>query len=244
MKKMILTLFFISLALSAAHALSGREIMEKSDKLEKPKSSSSTVLMVITQGGDTVEKEFEMISKKRGNRDKVLVSFTRPSQIKLLTHSEKGKEDNQWIRMSGGKMKMISSSEKDQSFVNSHLYYEDLTSRNIDDYDYKYVGDAKAVDADCYVVESVRKSGNRVYSKTVLYVRKADYFVVRVDIYMKGKFHKYLENRDIRKVSNILTPYTVTMTMADGSGKTVMTVKSLKYNMTLADSKFSKEAIR
>lgn len=245
MKKcMIGAVIIVLCAAQSAFALTGRQIMEKSDALTKPNTSTSTVVMVIEKGGSTVDKEFELISKKAGPRDMALITFTRPSAIKFLTHSKKGAEDDQWLRLSSGKVKRISSSEKDKSFVNSHLYYEDLSSRNIDDYEYKYLGDKQAAGADCYVVESIKKKGERVYSKSVLYVRKSDFFVVRIDIYMKGGLHKYLENYEIKTVQGIITPMKAVMTMSDGSGKTTLNVKSVKYNMNLGDARFSKDAMR
>ena len=226
------------------HALTGREIIDKSDALMDPTTAESTVIMLIKKGGNVVEKEFNLLSKDYGENKRALISFTRPTQIKLLTHTYKKRDDDQWLRLSSGKIKRIAQSDKDKSFVNSHFWYEDLSSREIDDYNYNYVGDASAVGFDCYKVESVRKSGTKVYDKTILYARKSDCFIVRVDFFRDGKILKYLENHDIKAVSGILTPFKAIMSMANKSGNTELNVKSIRYNMAVADSKMVKESLR
>ncbi len=227
-----------------AWSLTGREIMEKNDALPEEKTADSQVLMLIHQGQKVVEKEFTIKSKKEDSgEDKTLIAFTRPTKIKLLTHSHKNRDDDQWLRLSSGKIKRIASSDKGKSFVNSHFYYEDLSSRDIDEFDYTYIGDETLNGTDCYKVEAVKKQ-NRVYSKSILYVRKSDFFVVRVDFYKKGTFHKYLEYFDIKPVSDVLTAHRMVMSLANGKGSTELKVKTVEYNMDINNSAFNKEALR
>jgi len=227
-------------------AYTGREIIEKSDALPEAKTAKSIVMMLIHQGDRVIEKEFTILSKKFENdEDKTLLSFQKPTRIKLLTHSKKGGDDDQWLRLSSGKVKRIASSDKGKSFVNSHFYYEDLNSRDIDDYEYKYIGDETAVGVDCYKVESIKKAGmKKVYDRAILYVRKSDFFIVRIDFYQKGEFHKYLENSEIQKIDNILTPFRVVMSLANGKGRTELKVTSVLYNTEIKSSEFNKEALR
>lgn len=233
-----------ALAASPLFALDGRQIMEKSDALAQPRSVRAAVLMLVDKGGRVDEKEFELVGKKYGDDEKVLLSFSRPTSIRLLTHAYKGREDDQWLGLSSGKVKRIALADSDKPFVNSHLYYEDMKSRNIDDYRYTLLGDAKAGGVDCYKVEASASSKKLVYDKAVFYVDKASFFVMRIDIYMKGELHKYLENHDIRNVNGILTPFRAVMHTADGRGKTELKIKSVNYNLPIADSQFSKEALR
>jgi hypothetical protein len=241
-------ILFILLCFSSQSlwAYTGREIMEKSDALPEAKTAKSIVMMFIHKGDRVIEKEFTILSKKFENdEDKALLSFQKPTRIKLLTHSKKVGDDDQWLRLSSGKVKRIASSDKGKSFVNSHFYYEDLNSRDIDDYEYKYIGDETAVGVDCYKVESIKKAGmKKVYDRAILYVRKSDFFIVRIDFYQKGKFHKYLENSEIQKIDNILTPFRVVMSLENGKGRTELKVKSVLYNTEIKSSEFNKEALR
>ncbi len=243
--RFFLTILFVLILSNPVFALTGREIMEKNDALPEAKTAVSDVLMQIHKGESVMEKAFESrIKKFKNDEDKILIAFTKPTQIKLLTHAHKGKDDDQWLRLSSGKVKRISSSDKGKPFVNSHFYYEDIGSRNIDNYAYKLLGDTKAMGSDCYAVEAVKKTGEKVYSKLVLYVRKSDYFIVRIDFYEGSEFHKYLENHDIRTVDGILTPFSAIMTLANEKGKTELRILKLEYNRNMRDSTFNKEALR
>ncbi len=246
--KFKLTAALIALLLlpAVAGAVTGRDIMEQSDQLPTPGSARSIVTMKIYKGGAPDEKQFTLSVKEYpDDEDKALISFQKPTRIQLLTHAHKGKEDDQWIVLSSGKVKRIAAADKGNAFVHSHFYYEDLGSRDIDDYEYTYLTEEKAVGVDCFKVESVKKADKqKVYDKTILYVRKSDYFIVRVDFYQNGKLHKFLENHDVRKVSDILTPFRVVMSLADGKERTELTVERVEYNVPIDDATFNKEALR
>lgn len=244
MKRWIYLFVFGLFFCQSAFALTGREIMEKSDALPEPRTAKSKILMLIHKGGQVQEKEFLLQMKQFENdEDKALIEFIRPTQIKLLTHSHKGRDDDQWLTLSSGKVKRIVSSGRDKPFVNSHFYYEDLTSIDIDDYKYQLLGEAPAVGEDCYKVEGVKQVGDKIYDKVVFYVRKSDYFVVRVDFFKDGEFHKFLENYDVKEIDGILTPYKMKMELADGAGKTELILKGLKYNDEIDSATFRKEAL-
>lgn len=246
MKKSTIALCFLMFLFhQAAFGMTGREIMEKTDALKKPDTAASKVLMEIQKGGKVEEKEFVLqIKQYENDEDKALITFIRPTQIKLLTHSHKNVDDDQWLTLSSGKVKRIVSSGRDKPFVNSHFYFEDLTSVDIDEFDFQLIGEEKAVGEDCYKVEGVKKTSEKVYSKVVFYVRKPDYFVVRIDFYKDGVFHKFMENKEIKTIDGILTPHRITMELADGKGKTELTLKGLKYNIAIDDATFNKDALR
>jgi hypothetical protein len=238
----MLMLLFLAPSLGA---YTGREIMDMTRDLVEPETASSRIVMVIHKGKRVLEKEFEIMTKKFGDDEsKTLVSFIRPTKIKLLTHTRKEKEDDQWLRLSSGKIKRIAGSDKGKTFVNSHITYEDMGSRDLDDYEYTYLGDVDIHGFDCYQVEAVSKKKKKVYDRSVAHVRKTDSFVIRIDFYKKGKLHKSLENFDVKKVEGILTPFRVIVTLASGKGRTELTLTSVTYNEKMKNSTFNKEALR
>jgi len=242
-KILITTLIFIITA-GNIYAMTGRQIMDKSEALKQPDTVKAAVTMIINKGGSLTEKEFELIGKKAGKDEKVLIEFRKPTQIKFLTHTHKKGEDDQWLMMSSGKVKRIAAGERTQPFVNSHFFYEDMKSRDIDSYNYTLTGETDAAGTKCYKVEAIPSGKDNVYSKAVFYVRKSDFFIVRADIYKDGAFLKYIENHDIKNVKGILTPFRAVMSMADGKGNTELRIKSVEYNKSVSDSSLSKESMR
>ena len=77
-----------------------------------------------------------------------------------------------------------------------------------------------------------------------MYLRKSDYFIVKIDFYRRGKYFKYLVNYNIKKIRGILTPYRIVMYQANGKGNTELKIKNIRYNMGISRSLFSKEALR
>ncbi|HPS59016.1 MAG TPA: outer membrane lipoprotein-sorting protein [Spirochaetota bacterium] len=240
----LLTLAIPFVVTTLLFAMTGREIIDKSEKLAKPKSAKTKVTMNIYKGSSVNEKEFILMQKTTKSGDRVLITFTKPTQIKVLTHTKKDGEDDQWLRLSSGKVKRIVGGDKSENFVQSHMTYEDLESRDVENYTYKTLADAKINGDDCYTVEAIKKSGNKTYNKYTLYVRKSDFFVVKIDFYQKDKLFKSLENQNIKNTNGILTPMKIVVTMADGSGRTELVVQKVLYNIDIEDSTFSKDALR
>lgn len=242
---LFLILGIVFLLSGMAHALTAREIVEKSDSLPQPDTVINKTLMTIYTKGSVIEKEFTLESASQSkNISQALVEFIRPSKIKLLTHAFENKDDDQWLMMSSGKVKRITGGGKSKSFVNSHFCFEDLSSRKIDNYTYKKLDDATVLGTPCYKVEAVKKSGTKVYSKIIMYIRQSDYFTVQIDFFRKGRYLKRLENHDIRNLDGILTPYDMRMIEEDGKEWTNLKIESLVYNQEIDTKRFNKEALR
>lgn len=235
-------------------SITGLDIMKKNDALPEAKSQKASAVLVIFKGGRQIRKEYNMISKKYGKVTRTRISFTKPTRLEFLTYSIPGSDNQQWLKLSSGAVRKIASSEKDKPFVNSHFYYEDIGDRDINDYRYKYLGEVKVTQdlgkgktaqVDCYKVEGVKKKGTKVYSKTIAYVRKSDYFIIQVDFYEKGRHTKTLRAEHIKKVQGILTPFKLVMERTDGKGKSILYIrpKSLQYNISIPDVKLKREAL-
>lgn len=246
-RTVILALAILFISANSLFALTGKEIIANSEKLAKPNSAISQVTMNIYKGSSKMEKEFTLYQKTNNGEDRVLITFTKPTKIKVLTHTHKSGEDDQWVTLSNGKVKRIvggKDGNKGDSFVQSHMTYEDLESRDIENYDYKNIGEEAVNGEACYKVEAIKKSGYTSYDKSILYVRKSDFFIIKIDLYQKGKLLKYLVNSNIKKINNIITPLQITVSMAEEKGKTELIVQKVIYNTNIEDSKFSKEAMR
>lgn len=244
--RIIVVIFLMTLLPQTLWALTGKEIMEESKKLTTPTSAKVEMQMDIYKGKRSNQKLFTIFSKSSQNEeDKILISFHKPTHIKLLTHAFKNREDDQWLVMSSGRVKRITSSDKGKPFVHSHFYYEDLASRDLDDYTYTHTGDESVLGVECYKVAASKPGAKKnVYDKLMLYVRKSDYYIIRIDFYQNNKLIKFMENHDIKPVDNILTPFRVVMNLADGRERTELTVKDIHYNGAIENAMFNKEALR
>lgn len=224
-------------------AQKGRALMEKSDALPEPKTRKTESAMVIIKSKNKEVKTFSMIGKKYGQKSRARTTFTKPTRLEFLNWSAPGEDSQQWIKLSSGSVRKIASSDKGGAFVGSHFYYEDMSDRDIDDYNYRYLGDKKIKGVDCYMVESIKKSASKVYVKSIIYLRKSDYFMIRADLYEKSGHTKTLVVEKIEKINGILTPRKVTMKRTDGKGKTIIYLRSVKYNVPVSDALLKKESL-
>ena len=234
----------VFLQVFSAFAMTGKEVVEKSNALAKPGSVTSEVSMEIEKAGRVTEKLFALTSMEGDDgEERALIAFKKPSRIKLLTHTHAEGGDDQWLQMSSGRVKRISQSSKRKAFVNSHFTYEDLSSRKMDDYDYTMMGEAKVDGEPCHVVESRRVRGKRVYEKTLLYISAKDWFVRRIDFFQKGRHVKSLYNRKIEVVKGYITPHELVMKRVEG-GQTRMILKDVAFDTPMRLADFRKETLR
>ena len=245
MKSILISLCLLAASSVQAKELTGRQIIEKSKSLAKPKTGVTEVDMTIVKGGAKQLKVFTLrgvdTDKETG---KTLIEFSKPNKIKLLTYSFKAKEDEQWLKMSSGRVKSIASTSRGNYFVGSHFTFEDMRSKPIDNYDYKRLKDVKIGNGvECYQVESVMIKGKKVYSKAINYIRKSDFLPMGSDLYVKGKMLKSVRNYDIKKISGILTPMKVVMKMNGSKDHTTMIVKKVEYNTKVPMSLFNKQSL-
>jgi hypothetical protein len=240
---LILTIFILTISTPGLFALTGRQVMEENAKLQKPKSAKSHVIMLIKRNR-LVEKEYTRMQKSVEGQDRILITFLRPERIKFLTHANKDREDDQWMKLRSGKIKKIFGEEKSLFFVDSHITYEDLASRKIDDYQYSNPGIVTVMGFQCYKVEAIPTKIAKSYDKVYFYLRTSDYYLIKIDFSKNGGTYRTLENSDLKTIDGIITPMKTTVKMTDNSGYTELSVKKIIYNMDIPASTFDKEALR
>jgi hypothetical protein len=134
--------------------------------------------MVLTnKQGKTRESTIRSITAD-DNR-KQIIWFLAPADDKgvaflKIEHAKKDDEMRLWLP-AFKKVRRISSKKKADSFMGSDLSYEDMTSRELDEYTYEILGEKVIDGVDCHILESTPKAGvTRTYKRFVTYVSKAD----------------------------------------------------------------------
>jgi outer membrane lipoprotein-sorting protein len=242
--KIILSgLLFSTLLVSDIFALTGREIMMKNDALPEGKTGIQESVLVILKGSRKEIKKFNGISKKYGKKTRTRITFTSPTRLGFLVWDAPGKESVQWIKLTSGKVRKISSSDKGNAWMNSHFYNEDIGSRDINDYKYKLIGKSSVNGAACYKVEARKKKRSKVYSKIIIYVAVSDWVARKIDFFERGRHSKTIVFSKIKKISGIYTARKAVMKRTDGKGKSILYIKSIKYNLPVSNSKLKREGL-
>ncbi len=221
-------------------SLTGEEIMRKVDGLPIPRTSQSSVKMIIKKGGDTRERKLIVYTEDDGKRRKSVMKFLEPQDVKdtaFLQISEKGDTAQFLYLPSLKKVRRIAGAQKKTSFMGSELTYEDMQRREVDDFEHKLVSE----DDQYYVVQSTPKKGVETqYSKAIIWVRKEDFSIAKTELYdMEGELLKVIENESRKVKEKYIIPFNTFVRNVRTGDETQMIVESIEVEIDIPSRYFS-----
>jgi outer membrane lipoprotein-sorting protein len=253
---MKLTILFMTFLITlSAHAITGREVMEKvKAHNEGYVGASATMTMTLVDAHDNkVERIMEALTKEGAKDDeeegdKSITEFTKPLDVKgtkLLTWTMKKVPNKQWLYLPNFKrVKKINSKNQAGSFMGSEFSYEDIAGQEINKYSYKLISE----NADGWVVESTPKE-NSGYSKMMTTVSKkytnpieVKYYDRRGELLKTSKIEGYAPLKV--KEKNIFYPKKVTMQNHQNNKKSIITWTERKVGIKHSNSKFKSQKLK
>jgi len=168
----VLLLFILS---SALFSMTGIELATLVDSRLKPIDIKSTNTMKLIDGGE-IKKTYELITKSKDNSKKQMIWFLLPAKNKgtaFLKIEHENQDDFMTMWLPGFRSdKRIRASEKSDSFMGSDLSFEDLTNRELLDYEYKIV--EKNIEDNWYKLESIPLGIDTEYSKHITKIAEVE----------------------------------------------------------------------
>ena len=226
-------------------ALSGREIMEKVNARDVGDSSSGEMEMIlIDKKGKKRIRKLKTFGGKKGKDTLSLMFFISPADVKntgFLTYDYKksGKDDDQWLYLPAlRKTKRIAAGDKSGSFMGSDLNYSDMTTPDLDLYDYTLMKETDVRGKKVWQIKAVPKSKDEAeksgYSKSVIFIRQDNYVMIRAVHWVhKKRRNKYI---DVKKLDNIdgiwvsTETHVTTKTGKKTLHKTILKEKNIRFN--------------
>ena len=175
--------------MSSVFSQTGFEIAKMVDEKPTPMDMSNKTKMILTNSKGK-SRSNAMISKSIDGNKKQLIWFLEPKDDKgvaflKIEHDDKDDEMRMWLP-AFKKVRRISSKKKGDSFMGSDLSYEDLSSRDLDENEYKRLGDEEVDEVDCYVLEiSPKKEAKSSYSKHISWIAKEGLYGVKENSFDK-----------------------------------------------------------
>jgi len=236
-----------------------RAIMEKVDARDDGDNQTSDMEMVlIDKGGQERIRKISSFGKDKGEDKLRLMFFLEPADVKntgFLTYDydDPKKDDDQWLYLPAlRKTKRIASSDKSGSFMGSDLNYSDMTSRNLEDFDFTFYGKQKEMDINgtrVWVIEATPRSKEVIeetgYEKSILFIRQDNYFVIRAISYEEKKgYKKFMEVKSLEKIDGIWVGTEMHVTRKRGEAnefvhQTILRLNNVKFNQKLNYDMFS-----
>ncbi len=226
--------------------LTGRQIVDKAYNLPAGKDKTAVLTMTLTnkQGKQRVRK-IKQFSKDMGTVEKSIMYFQSPADVKNTSFMNwtynSDKADDQWIYLPAlKKTKRISSDSKSDYFMGSDFTYDDLGDRKLDDDTHKLLKTETIGGKACYVVESISKDEDYMYTKTITWINKANFVGVKKEFYDEDEdLLKILRIKKYQKMEGFWVITNSEMKNVQKNHKTSMVLSSVQINTGVSDTKFT-----
>lgn len=239
---------------SQANDTEARGIMQKVEARDDGDHMTSQLEMILIDKNKKQRiRKIKSFSKDKGKDTHRLMFFIHPAEVKntgFLTYDydDPEKDDDQWLYLPElRKTKRIAASDKSSSFMGSDLNYSDMTSRNLDDYDFTLLKEDKVRDAKVWLIQSVPRSKKIIketgYEKSILFVRQDNWVVIRAVHWEEGgSTLKYMDMKSLQQIDGIWIGSELHMTKKRGKKtlhKTILKFSDIKFNQNLDDDAFT-----
>tara|TARA_B100000575_G_scaffold41953_1_gene29522 strand:+ start:7467 stop:8216 length:750 start_codon:yes stop_codon:yes gene_type:complete len=231
-------LFFIAFYSSIiANNLSGYDLAKLIDDKKQPQSSKSEIKMQLINLKKDRIKIKEMLSLSKDDGNKMLLFFKSPKRDKGVgfLKIENAKSDKLSLFIPKlKKIRRISSSNQSDSFMGSDLSFEDMLSRDLDDYEYNIISKSDSM----YVLESICKDNDSEYSRHISWITKKDLLIKKEESYdkknilLKKKSFKQIKINEYHVISEI------DVTNIKKEHRTILNIKTISVDENINDDTF------
>ncbi len=245
-KLLVVVALVIVAGFSANAQLTGKQIVEKAYNIPTGDDQTSILTMTLTnkQGKQRIRK-IKQFSKDMGDIEKSIMFFQSPADVKNTSFMnwsyDSDKSDDQWIYLPAlKKTKRISSDSKNDYFMGSDFTYDDLGDRKLEADNHKLLKEETINGHACYVVESVSKDEEYMYSKTKTWIRKDNFVGMKKEFYDED--NELLKILSIKKVDKIAGFWVIThseMKNVQKNHTTSMNLSDVQVNTGMSASKFT-----
>ena len=236
----------------AQEKLTGLQVIQKVYDRPEGEDMQSELTMTLTNSrGDARVREIKQFIKDMGKVEKKIMFFQSPADVRNTSfmnwsYTEAGKDDDQWIYLPAlKKVKRISSDSKSDYFMGSDFTYDDLGDRQPTDDTHKILREEKLNGEDCYVVESIPKDEEYMYSKTVSWIIKDKWIGLKKEFYDEDEEHlKTLTVKKYEKIKDYWIIEASEMKNVQKDHTTTMSLKNIKIDSGISANKFTERMMK
>ncbi len=240
----------------AADDPEARVIMQKvEDREDGDRRTADMEMILIDKKGKQRLRKIRSFRMDKGMDTYSLMFFQHPADVKdtgFLTYDydDPDRDDDQWLYLPAlHKTKRIASSNKSGSFMGSDLNYSDMTSRQLEDYDFTFYKEKQKVinGHKVWVIQSKPRSKAVIketgYTKGILIVRQDNYVVVRsVSWEEKASYTKWMQINRLELIDGIWVNLDMQVVRRKGKQlvhKTILRFDNVRFNQDLDEVLFT-----
>jgi hypothetical protein len=240
-------------AAGAGEDLTAQEIMRRVDARDDGDRSIRDMEMILIDKNDNRRvRRIRSFSRDVGEDVHSILFFLEPADVKdtgFLTYDyDAEKDDDQWLYLPAlRKTKRIASSDKSGSFMGSDFSYADLTTREVENYDWTLMKETEVRGNPAWQIQGIPRTQDEIdetgYLKSIVFVRKDNYVVVRaVNWLEKGSRLKYMDVKKLERIDGIWVATEIHMTTKrarETLHKTILSMDNVRFGQDLEADFFS-----
>jgi hypothetical protein len=245
-----LMIALVGFNLVLAQGQDARQIVAESQKRAQSKSQQyEGTIEVFGSSNKITLKHWEFQRNGSFGSSKSILRFTAPAEVKgvallIVNHTDRASDQWMWTPALE-RDRHIALQDRSTRFFGTDFSFEDLEERDVNQFDYKLLGEETVDGQQCWKIESKPKeSKSSQYTSSVVFVRKDIYTAIQIESYTKDKLLRRIHYSDIQKLDDIWTARTIEVYDANRKSRTVLKLEKLKYNIPMKDENFTLEALR
>lgn len=237
---------------AAQEATDGLTIIENVYNRPQPQDQQGVLTMtLINSRNEERIREIKQFIKDDKTVEKKIMFFLSPADVRNTSfmnwsYSENGRDDDQWIYLPALKrIKRISSEGSSDYFMGSDFTYDDLGDRRPAEDVHKRLREETINGIQCYVVESIPRESEYMYSKTVTWIDTKKWIGVRKEFYDEDGNHlKTLTVKESKKIGDYWMITNSEMYNLQKNHRTQMHLKDITVDQGINDSQFSERMMK
>jgi len=236
----------------AQETLTGVDVIQKVyDRPTGSDQEGELTMTLINSRGDQRVRRIKQFVKDFGTEEKKIMFFMSPADVRNTSfmnwsYDEAGRDDDQWIYLPAlKKVKRISSDSKSDYFMGSDFTYDDLGDRHPSEDEHKLLREEKFNGEDCYVVESIPKEEEYMYSRTVTWIIKDKWIGLKKEFYDEDE--DFLKTLTVKKYEKIKDYWIILHSQMHNIQKdhtTDMLLENLQVDIGVPGSKFTERMMK
>jgi len=235
---------------TCAMAQDPRQIIEEVQRRNRSQSQRYEGTLTVTSAKSRVaEKRWRFERIGSFGDSKSVLRFIDPPEVKgvaLLIHNHKDRSSDQWMWTPElQRDRRIALQDRSTRFFGTDFSFEDLEERDVDQFDFKLLGEEKLEGEDCWKLESrPRQTKTSQYTHSYVWVRKDLFLFMMVEGYKGGELMRRIAYRGYENVKGLWTAKTMEVFDSKRNSRTTMKLEKLDYNLPMKDGDFTLQALR
>jgi hypothetical protein len=253
MNRILLALIAVSLLAPPAGAQAptdARAIVAENQKRTDARSQHyEGTLQVLDSKGKVSDKRWIFDRLGSHGSSRAVLRFTEPAEVKgvaLLIVNHPDRASDQWMWTPAiQRDRRIALQDRSTRFFGTDFSFEDLEERDVDQFEYRMLGEEAVGGVACWKIES--RPGSRKtsqYTSSTLWIRRDTYAFARIENFIKSEVVRRLAYQRYENVQGIWTGRVLEMTDLRRNSRTILTLEKLTYNVPMREDDFTLQALR